>query len=110
MSLLKEFLNKMKSSDILGLTDLFDIDATLDDYCQSGMFNTETHLIGREAIDMYFSNRFIFQTYLFKNGELHDDSHGEMEVMIVGALKRVSVHLQEVTEDRKIKSLVINPL
>ncbi len=108
MELLKEMIEKMKASDAIGLSELFCDDARFDDYCKSGMFSHETHLIGKEAIDIHFFNRLIFQTYLVTCGEVKDSENAVMDVVIVGNPTKVNVHLDAIYEG-KIKKVTVTP-
>lgn len=109
MELLNELIEKMKASDAIGLSELFCDDARFDDFCLSGMFSHETHLIGKEAIDIHFFNRLIFQTYIVTGGEVKDDENAVMNVMIVGNPVKVNVHLDTVV-DGKIDRVTLTPV
>ena len=74
------------------------------------MFNTETHLIGREAIHMHFANRFIFGTYIVTAGRQHNEDSAELEVFSVDKASKVSVKLAPPSKDGKIKSVVLMPV
>lgn len=110
MDVLNKFLEEMKNLNPVSISELFDLDATFDDYCETGMFNTETHLIGKEAINMHFANRFIFRTYMITDGKVKDDTHAEMDVVSLGLTRKVSVYLKELTDEGKIKSLILNEI
>lgn len=110
MSVINDFINSLVNKDVTSLVELFDRDAHYDDFSPSGMFSTETHLIGREAIHMHFANRFIFGTYIVTAGKQHDETCAELDVFSVGKASKVSVRLAPPSKDGKIKSVVLMPV
>ncbi len=109
MGVLCNYFDKIKMKDYHGLAELFDDDCWYDDSCISGIFGTETHLRGREAIEMHFANRFIFQTYLGLEGKEFDSQHGMMDVLIIGKPVKVLVNIEALNEGGLIKAIKIEP-
>ncbi len=107
MELLQAFADKMMTADAVGLSELFDTDCSFDDYCITGLFPAETHLLGKEAIDMHFFNRFIFQTYLVTGAEVKDAENAVLDVVNVGQPLKVNAHLDAVTADGKIVRITL---
>lgn len=110
MNILHGFFRRVMEKDAVGISNLFSPEATFDDFCISGMFNHETHLIGREAIDMYFANRFIFRTYFCTDFEERDSLNGTMDVTIVGKPVQADVAIKELDHEGKIKSMIVKPI
>lgn len=99
-----------KNGDAIAFSNLFDPDGRIDDSCKEGLFQTETHLIGREAIAMHYFNRFIFKTYLVTEGCALDETHGQMSVMIVGQHTEVALKIEDLSEEGLITHLTMTPI
>ena len=109
MELLQKYLNGLLSKNASEIAELFDETAKYDDYNQTGIFATETHLIGKAAIDMYFSNRFVFWTYIVTGGKVTDENNAEITFMVGEEAKTAKVILGGVSENGKITKLTILP-
>lgn len=110
MEVLNEFFTRLSAKDAPGLSELFAPEATFDDASPSGMFALETHLIGKEAIDMHFSNRFVFRTYLCTGFNLTDSLNGTADLVVTGKPSRANVSITALTPEGKIQSMTLTPV
>lgn len=107
MELLQSYITGLLNKKAADIAELFDNLAKYDDYNLTGMFSTETHLIGKVAIDMYFSNRFVFYTYIVTGGKVLDDNTAEITFMVGEEAKTAKVLLGGVSPEGKITKLTI---
>ena len=107
MELLERYVAALLNKSASEIAELFDETAKYDDYNQTGAFSTETHLFGKVAIDMYFSNRFVFHTYGVTSGNVIDDRTAEITFTVGEKEKTAKVILGNITADGKIAKLTI---
>lgn len=60
----------MENKDFAGLAELFTPDGILCDYCTTSASQQEYHIYGKEAINMFFRNKFGFRRYSILDAEV----------------------------------------
>ena len=108
MELLETYVERLLKKDAEGIRELFGETARYDDYTKTGVFMTETHLIGSVAVYMYFCNRFIFRTYDPLEGKVIDDNHAELTIREGEKGKKINIVLAD-AKDGKIEKLILTP-
>ena len=64
MKAIEKYIDALQKCDNKGLSELFAVEGSLCDYCPNSSGHHEYHVYGREAIDMFFKNKFSFRQYL----------------------------------------------
>ena len=62
-SAIERYIEALETKDFKALGDLFTSDGHYCDYCPNGTPQHEYHLYGKEAITMFFQNKFLFRQY-----------------------------------------------
>ena len=55
---IEKYVEAMENKDFAGLAELFTPDGILCDYCTTSASQQEYHIYGKEAINMFFRNKF----------------------------------------------------
>ncbi len=93
MKAIEKYIDALQKCDNKGLSELFTVEGSLADYCPNSSGHHEYHVYGREAIDMFFKNKFSFRQYLISNAEV---------VMAIATVRRVD-------ENGLIERLTVRP-
>ena len=70
MTAIEKYVEAMENKDYAGLANLFSPDGIINDYCTNSAAQNEYHIYGREAINMFFRNKFGFRKYSILDGEV----------------------------------------
>lgn len=112
MTLLEQYIDRMKKGDAVGLANLFDEKGVLHD-SSTRMAGMDTrHLEGKMAVEMMFHNRFGFNGGPFKiTSVVHQSETNVCYFITYGdTVVPVMALLSEVSAEGKIKRLNIYPL
>lgn len=109
MKPIQRFIEVMENKDYAGLGELFTADGHYCDYCANGTAQHEYHLYGKEAISMFFRNKFLFRQYSIMEAEVLGDRQAEFIASFGGYNVMGIVTLQQITEDGHIKRLTVRP-
>lgn len=104
-----KYVECMVNKDYVGLSQLFDADGSICDYCPNGTSQREYHVYGREAIDMFFRNRFLFRRYQISEAEVVNDTQAEFIANFDGFNVMAIATVRKVTEDGHIARLTVRP-
>ena len=58
MKAIEKYIDALQKCDNKGLSELFTVEGSLADYCPNSSGHHEYHVYGKEAIDMFFKNKF----------------------------------------------------
>lgn len=109
MKPIEQFIEVMENKDFMALSELFTLDGHYCDYCPNGTDQHEYHLYGREAISMFFRNKFLFRRYSIMETAVLDDTHAEF-ISAFGDYNMMAIAtLQQISEDGHIKRLTVRP-
>ena len=97
MKPIEQFLEVIENKDFTALGALFTPDGH------------EYHLYGKEAISMFFRNKFLFRQYSIMGAAVLDDRHAEFIASFGGYNIMAIVTLQQLSEDGHIKRLTVRP-
>ena len=109
MKPIEQFLEIMENKDYTALGELFTADGHYCDYCANGTAQHEYHLYGKEAISMFFRNKFLFRQYSIMEAAVLDEKHAEF-VASFGEYNIMAIAtLQQLSADGQIKRLTVRP-
>ena len=109
MRAIEKYIDALKRCDNKGLADIFAEDGSLRDYCPNSTGRQEYHIYGREAIDMFFKNKFSFRQYLISEVEIVNDTQAEFIASIGGYYVMAIATVRRVDENGLITRLTVRP-
>jgi hypothetical protein len=109
MKPIEKYVEAMENKDFAGLAELFTKDGILCDYCTNSSSQREYHIYGREAINMFFRNKFGFRQYSIMSAEVVNDTQAEFIADFGGYHIMAIATVREVSEDGYIKMLTVRP-
>ena len=109
MKPIEKYIEAMENKDFNVLGSLFTDDGHYCDYCPNGTTQHEYHLYGKEAISMFFRNKFLFRQYSIMEANILSDTEAEFVASYGGYLIMGLVNLQKVTENGQIQRLTVRP-
>ena len=109
MKPIEKYIEAMENKDFAALGELFTKDGHLCDYCPNGTPQHEYHLYGREAISMFFRNKFTFRQYSILEASIANDTQAEFIASFGGFHVMAIATVQKVAEDGHIARLTVRP-
>lgn len=109
MKPIEKYVEAMENKDFVGLSELFTKDGNLSDYCTNTTTQKEYHIYGREAINMFFRNKFGFRQYSIMEAEVVNDTQAEFIANFGGYNIMAIATVREVSEDGHIRNLTVRP-
>lgn len=109
MKPIEKYVEVMQNKDYAGLADSFTKDGILCDYCTNSSSQKEYHIYGREAINMFFRNKFGFRQYSIADAEVVNDTQAEFVANFGGYNIMAIATVREVSEDGLIRNLTVRP-
>ncbi len=109
MKAIEKYIDALQKCDNKGLSELFTVEGSLADYCPNNSGHHEYHVYGREAIDMFFKNKFSFRQYLISNAEVVNDEQAEFIASIGGYNVMAIATVRRVDENGLIERLTVRP-
>ena len=109
MTAIEKYVEARENKDYAGLANLFSPDGIINDYCTNSAAQNEYHIYGREAINMFFRNKFGFRKYSILDGEVVNSTQAEFIANFGGYNIMAIATVREVTEDGLIKRLTVRP-
>ncbi len=106
---IEKYVEAMENKDFAGLADLFTKEGILCDYCSNSSAQKEYHIYGREAINMFFRNKFGFRQYSIADAEVVNDTQAEFVANFGGYNIMAIATVREVNVDGLIESLTVRP-
>lgn len=106
---IEQFIEVMENKDFMALGELFTADGHYCDYCANGTAQHEYHLYGKEAISMFFRNKFLFRQYSIMEAAVLGDRQAEFIASFGGYNIMAIVTLQQLSEAGHIKRLTVRP-
>ena len=79
------------------------------DYCANGTSQHEFHLYGKEAISMFFRNKFLFCQYSISSPIVLNSSQAEFIASYSSFHVMAIASLQQLTADGHIRRLTVRP-
>ncbi|MBD5521683.1 MAG: nuclear transport factor 2 family protein [Lachnospiraceae bacterium] len=109
MKPIEKYVEAMENKDFAGLAELFSKDGSLSDYCTNSSAQKEYHIYGKEAINMFFRNKFGFRQYSIMEAEVVNDTQAEFIANFGGYNIMAIATVREVNEEGQIKNLTVRP-
>lgn len=109
MRIIEKYVEAIENKDYNALGELFTADGHYCDYCPNGTAQHEYHLYGKEAIALFFRNKFLFRQYSVTGATILNDSQAEFVASFGGYNVMGIADLQKVTADGYIKRLTVRP-
>ena len=106
---IQKYLIALETKDFEALAELFTKDGHYCDYCANGTPLNEFHLYGKEAISMFFRNKFLFCQYSISSATVLSGSQAEFIASYGGYHVVVIASLQQLTADGHIRRLTVRP-
>lgn len=75
---IQKYLTALETKDFEALAELFTKNGHYCDYCANGTSQHEFHLYGKEAISMFFRNKFLFCQYSILSPTILNGSQAEL--------------------------------
>ena len=95
MKPIEKYIEAIENKDFTALGNLFTDDGHYCDYCPNGTNQHEYHLYGKEAISMFFRNKFMFRQYAVMESHILNDTQTEFVASFGGYCVMALVHFQE---------------
>lgn len=99
----------MENKDFSGLAELFTAEGILCDYCTGPSPRKDFHIYGREAINMFFRNKFGFRQYSILDAEVVNEKQAEFIANLGGYNVMAIATVREVDENGLIENLTVRP-
>jgi hypothetical protein len=109
MRAIEKYIDALKKCDNEVLAQIFAEDGTITDYCPNSTGRQEYHVYGREAIDMFFKNKFSFRQYLISDAEIVNENQAEFVASIGGYYVMAIATVRRVDENGLITRLTVRP-
>lgn len=106
---IEKYVETMENKDFAGLAELFTKDGILSDYCSNTASQKEYHIYGKEAINMFFRNKFGFRQYSILEAEVVNDTQAEFIANFGGYNIMAIATVREVDENGLIQRLTVRP-
>lgn len=108
-SVIQKYLTALEHKDFEMLAALFTKDGHYCDYCANGTPQHEFHLYGKEAISMFFRNKFLFCQYSVSSSTVLSSTQAEFIASYGGYHVMAIASLQQLTADGHIRRLTVRP-
>lgn len=106
---IQKYLTALETKDFEALAELFTKNGHYCDYCANGTSQHEFHLYGKEAISMFFRNKFLFCQYSILSPTILNGSQAEFIASYGGYQVMAIASLQQLTADGHIRRLTVRP-
>ena len=107
MKPIEKYIETLENKDFEALGDLFTSEGHYCDYCANGTSQHEYHLYGKEAISMFFRNKFLFCQYSIHEPAILNDRQAEFIAQFGCYSVMALVNLQQLSEDGHIRRLTV---
>ena len=107
MKNIEKYIEALENKDFEGLGNLFTRDGHCCDYCPNGTPQHEYHLYGKEAISMFFRNKFLFRQYSILEPVILNDRQAEFIASFGGYNVMAIASLQQLSSDGHIRRLTV---
>lgn len=110
MKPIEKYIEAMENKDFAGLAELFTEDGRICDYCTNNTsVQKEYHIYGKEAINMFFRNKFGFRQYSIAEAEVVNEKQAEFIANFAGYNVMAIATVRKVDENGLIQNLTVRP-
>ncbi len=108
MNTIEKYIDAAMNRDFDGVAQLFTKYGHYNDFTPNGASQQEFHVYGREAISMFFRNKFFFHKYSLSEPRILNDHQVEF-VATIGDYYLVALADLEYAEDGQIHRMTVRP-
>lgn len=109
MRAIEQYIQEMEHKNFAGLSELFSENGSIIDYCAVSTSQREYHVYGKEAINMFFRNRFTFGRCSISEAEVVNDTQAEFVANYDGYFVMAIATVRRLGEDGRIERLTVRP-
>ena len=109
MQTIEKYIEALENRDFNELGELFTKDGLYIDYSASRAGEHEYYLYGKEAISMFFRNKFLFFKYSILEPAVLNSRQAEFIALFNNYSVMAIVNLQQLSEDGHIRRLTVRP-
>lgn len=109
MRIIEQYIDALENRDFEALGRLFTENGHYSDYCGVGAAQSDFHLYGREAISMFFRNKFFFSQYSISEPIILNDRQAEFIASYAGYHVMALANLQQLSANNQIRRLTVRP-
>lgn len=109
MKQIEAYIEAVENKDYEELGSLFTKDGHYCDYCSNGTSQSNYHLYGKEAIAMFFRNKFLVHQYSISEATVLNDKQAEFIASFGGYQVMAIATLQQMSADGHIMRLTVRP-
>lgn len=109
MLLIEKYIEALENKDFLELGELFTKDGLYIDYTARYTEQQEYHLYGKEAVSMFFRNKFLFCKYSIEDPVVLNPMQAEFIAQFGNYNVMAIAYLQQISEDGHIRRLTVRP-
>lgn len=107
--MIQKYIDAMVAQDHVALADCFAPRCRLFDYCPGENNMQNFHVCGVAAVEMFFLNKFFFNTIRVSDPVITDDCTADYFVAYGDQYRHVQAKIESIV-DGKISVLVVRPL
>lgn len=109
MKMIERYMKAMETKDYEALSQLFEEDGIIVDHCASGPAQSEYRVYGREAISMFYRNRFTFGRHSVREMTVIDDRRAAFVADYDGYLVMAIATIRYTSDSGLIGRLSVRP-
>ena len=106
---IERYIDAMSEGDWVALSECFTLKCRFFDFCPIGYEMANYHLYGREAIEMFYYNKFFFKTVIISDPVIQDDYTANYLVAYAGQYLHVLAKIEKLSEDGLIAEMTVRP-
>ena len=106
---IQQYVDALASMNAKALSELFATDATYRDTCPEVTGQPDLRCHGREGIDMFFRNRFLFRRFEIVDPVITSDTQAYYYAVYNGYHMRAVATIQDFSKDGDIQRMVVRP-
>lgn len=106
---IERYIDAMLAGDWVALADCFEPRCTYFDFCPIGTNMQNYHVYGKEAVEMFFNNKFFFKTVVIYDPVIESDTKANYLVAYAGQNLHVQATIDKISDNGLIEIMVIRP-
>ena len=107
--MIEKYIEAMQNGDYKALAACFAPKCRYFDYCPIGTNRDNYHVYGREAIEMFFHNKFTFHILSISDPVIESPTSANFLVAYGGTYLYARASIELATEDGLIQELTVRP-
>ncbi len=107
--MIEKYIEAIQEGDYKALAACFSLKCRYFDYCPASNNRTNYHVYGRNAIDMFFRNKFVFRQFSISDAVIESDTSANFLVSYGGTYLHVKATIEKLSEEGLIEELTVRP-